>query len=142
LILIAFAILFVLIRIPLTEGRAQNLDLFHIYADPLIIYGYISTIVFFIGWYQVFSLLNLSRINQYNSTNALPAWKRLNKAALLLCLLIVLAGIYIRIFHAKEDDPAGFLGLCFITSLFSIGIAFIASKQAKRLAAPADRQSS
>lgn len=32
-------------------------------------------------------------------------------------------GIYIKIFHNKDDDPAGFLALCFILSFVSLVIA-------------------
>jgi hypothetical protein len=39
----------------------------------------------------------------------------------------VLAGIYIRIFHAKDDDPAGFLALCIMTTFVSIVIATAAA---------------
>ena len=47
--------LFIMIRFPLTEGRAANLDLFSIYADPFIIYGYVASIAFFVALYQAFT---------------------------------------------------------------------------------------
>jgi hypothetical protein len=35
----------------------------------------------------------------------------------------VAAGVYIKIFHSKEDDPAGFLAICIVTTFVSIVIA-------------------
>jgi hypothetical protein len=40
-----------LLRLPLLEGRAKDLDLFSIYADPFIWYGYITAIPFFMALY-------------------------------------------------------------------------------------------
>ena len=40
IVLIGMVILAILIWLPLTEGRATNLDLFTIYADKFILYGY------------------------------------------------------------------------------------------------------
>jgi hypothetical protein len=34
-----------------------------------------------------------------------------------------MGGLYIRIFHNKEDDPAGFLAMCIVTTFISIAIA-------------------
>jgi hypothetical protein len=34
-----------------------------------------------------------------------------------------MAGLYIKIFHNKEDDPAGFLALCFIITFASLVVA-------------------
>ena len=39
-----------------------------------------------------------------------------------MSILIVLAGVYIRIFHSKDDDPAGFLAMCFIMTFITIAI--------------------
>lgn len=38
-------------------------------------------------------------------------------------VLILIAGIYIRIFHNKEDDPAGFLAMCIMAIFISITVA-------------------
>jgi hypothetical protein len=35
----------------------------------------------------------------------------------------VAAGLYILIFHDKEDDPAGFLAMCIIVTFISIAVA-------------------
>ena len=34
-----------------------------------------------------------------------------------------MAGLYIRIFHNKEDDPAGFLAMCIVFTFISIAVA-------------------
>ena len=34
-----------------------------------------------------------------------------------------MAGLYIRIFHSKEDDPAGFLAVCIVVTFISIAVA-------------------
>jgi hypothetical protein len=39
----------------------------------------------------------------------------------------VTAGLYIRIFHSKEDDPAGFLAICIVTAFVSIAVATAAA---------------
>ena len=59
--LIAIVTLILLIWFPQLEGRAVNLDLISIYADPLIIYAYIGSIPFFVGLYQAFKLLDSAR---------------------------------------------------------------------------------
>ncbi|MBS1656361.1 MAG: DUF2975 domain-containing protein, partial [Bacteroidetes bacterium] len=57
IILVGIGTIALLIVFPRTEGRAKNLDLFHIYADPLIVYGYAASIAFFIALYKTFRLL-------------------------------------------------------------------------------------
>jgi hypothetical protein len=57
IVLIGIAALVLMIRFPLTEGRAARLDLFSIYADPFIAYGYLASIPFFVALYQAFKLL-------------------------------------------------------------------------------------
>ena len=34
-----------------------------------------------------------------------------------------MAGLYIKIFHNKDDDPAGFLAVCIVTTFVSIVVA-------------------
>lgn len=57
--LLGLMILYLLIRLPQLESRAQHLDLFSIYTDPFILYGYITAIPFFIGLYNLIVLLDL-----------------------------------------------------------------------------------
>lgn len=113
----------ILVRFPLNEGRAVNLDLFSIYTDPFIIYGYAASIPFFIALYHAFKLLGYIRHGGAFSQNSITALKSIKFCAIALSILIVLAGFYIRIFHHKDDDPAGFLALCFITTFTSLVVA-------------------
>lgn len=123
IVLIGIVALAVMIRFPLTEGRAVNLDLFHIYADPFIVYGYLASTLFFIALYQAFKLLGYIGQNKVFSLNSVKALRTIKYCAIALGTLIVMAGIYIRIFHAEGDDPAGFLAICIVTTFGSIVIA-------------------
>lgn len=116
-----------MIRFPLTEGRAANLDLFSIYTDPFIIYGYIASIPFFIALYHAFKILGYIRQNKVFSLNFLKAIRAIKYSTIILGSSIVMAGIYIKIFHAEGDDPAGFLAVCIVTTLVSIIIATAAA---------------
>lgn len=127
IVLIGIAAFIILIRFPLTEGRAENLDLFSIYSDPFILYGYATSIVFFVALYKIFRLLGYIGQNQVFSSSAIGALKSIKKCALLLSILIVGAGVYIGIFHNKDDDPVGFFVLCFVTTFASITVATAAS---------------
>jgi hypothetical protein len=127
IVLIAIVALVIMIRLPLTEGRAKNLDLFRIYADPFILYGYASSIAFFIGLYKVFKLLGYIGQNKVFSSNAVGALKSIKYCAIVLSILIVIAGLYIRIYHNKDDDPAGFLAICIVTTFVSIVVATAAA---------------
>lgn len=116
-----------MIWFPLTEVRAENLDLLHIYMDPFIQYSYLASIIFFIALYKAFRLLGYIRRNKVFTNDAVKMVSSISKCAIALSILIVVAGIYIKLFHAKEDDPAGFLALCIITTFISIVIVIAAS---------------
>jgi hypothetical protein len=38
-----------------------------------------------------------------------------------------MAGLYIKVFHNKDDDPAGFLAMCIVTTFVSIVVATAAA---------------
>lgn len=122
-VLIGIVALIVLIRFPLTEGRAQNLDLFSIYADPFILYGYASSLVFFVGLYKAFQLLGHIGQNKLFTPVSVKTLRSIKYCAIIMAVLIVMTGIYIRLFHNKDDDPAGFLALCIITTFIAIAVA-------------------
>ena len=127
IVLIGIVALVILIRLPLTEGRAANLDLFSIYADPLILYGYASSIAFFIALYKAFRLLGYIGQNRVFSSNSVATLKSIKYCAIVLGILILGAGVYIRIFHSKEDDPAGFIAICIVTTFASVVVATVAA---------------
>lgn len=127
IVLIGIAALAILIRLPLTEGRAADLDLFSIYSDPFILYVYAASIVFFVALYKAFKLLGYIGQNKVFSTNAVGTLKSIKYCAIVLSILIVTAGLYIKISHNKEDDPAGFLAICIVTTFASIVVATAAA---------------
>ena len=125
--LIGIAVLAFLIIMPTKEGRAENLDLFHIYADPLILYVYAASIAFFVALYKAFRLLGYIGRNQVFSIDSIQALKGIKYCAIILATLIVLAGVYIRIFHHEDDDPAGFIGLCIMATFACAVVATAAA---------------
>lgn len=127
IVLIGIVSLALLIRLPLTEGRAANLDLFSIYADPFILYGYLASIAFFVALYKAFKLLGYIGQNKVFSTDSVRALKSIKHCALVFSILIVMAGLYIKTSHNKEDDSAGFLALCIVTTFASIVVATAAA---------------
>ncbi|MCU0342551.1 MAG: DUF2975 domain-containing protein [Ignavibacterium sp.] len=127
IVLIGIVALAILIRFPLTEGRAANLDLFSIYFDPFILYGYAASTVFFVALYKAFKLFGYIGQNKVFSSNSVKTLKSIKYCAIALSVLIVLAGLYITLFHNKEDDPAGFLAICIVTTFISIVVATAAA---------------
>ena len=133
IVLIGIVALAILIRFPLTEGRAANLDLFSIYADPFILYGYAASIAFFVALYKAFKLLGYIGQNKVFTSNSVGTLRSIKYCAIILSILIVAAGLYIRIFHNKDDDPAGFLAMCIVTTFVSIVVAIVASLFEKKI---------
>jgi hypothetical protein len=123
IVFIGIAALVTLVRFPLTEGRAENLDLFSIYTDPFILYGYAASIPFFIGLYKAFKLLGYIGQNKAFSENSVRTLRSIKHCAIILGILIVLGGLFIRIFHNKDDDPAGFLAICAVAAFASLVVA-------------------
>ena len=123
IVLIGIATLYLMIRFPLTEGRAQNLDLFSIYFDPFILYGYASSIAFFVALYKTFKLLGYIAQNKLFSAISARTLRSIKYCAIVLSILIAMGGLYIRIFYNKEDDPAGFLAMCIVTTSISVAVA-------------------
>lgn len=137
-VLLGIVAITMMIRLPLIEGRAENLDLFSIYFDPFILYGYASSIAFFVALYKVFKLLGYIGQNELFSLNSIRALRSIKNCAIILSILIVLAGLYIRIFHNKEDDPAGFLALCIAITFMAITVATVVAVLEKKLKNAAD----
>jgi len=127
IVLIGILALAILIRFPVTEGRAANLDLFSIYSDPFILYGYATSLAFFVALYKAFRLLGYIGQNKIFSSASVKSLKSIKHCAIILSILIVTAGLYIRIAHNKEDDPAGFLAICIVTTFVSIIVATAAA---------------
>ena len=117
----------IMVRFPLTEGRAVNLDLFSIYVDPFIIYGYVVSIAFFVALYQAFKLLGLVGQNKVFSISSVRALRNIKYCAIILSASIVMAVLFIMTSHNKDDDPAGFIAIAILTTFISIVIATTAT---------------
>ncbi len=133
IVALSIAALAIMIWLPLTEGRATNLDLLSIYSDPFIVYGYLASIVFFVALYQAFKLLGYIGQNKIISLNSVKALMTIKYCAAMLSILVVLAALYIRTFHAKDDDPAGFIAMCIVITFICIVIAITVAKFEKYL---------
>lgn len=140
-VLIGIIALAFMIRIPMIEGRAANLDLLSIYSDPFILYGYAASIAFFIALYKAFRLLGYIRQNRVFSPVSVKALRSIKYCALILSILIVAAGLYIRIFHSKDDDPAGFIAMCIVATFASVVVATAAAIFEKLLQKAVDLKS-
>ena len=123
ILLIAVIALIVMIRFPLSEGRAQDLDLLSIYSDPLILYVYAASTVFFVALYKAFRFLGYIRKENLFSLKSVKNLRSIKYCAIILGILIAMAGIYIRIFHNRDDDPAGFLAMCIVLIFINIAVA-------------------
>ena len=127
IVLIGVVALAVMFRFPLTEGAAVNKDLFSIYFNPFIMGGYIASIPFFVALYQGFKLLRYIGQNKVFSLSSVKTLRTIKYCAIILSASIVMAALYIRIFHDKSDDPAGFIAMCIVTTFISIVIAAAAA---------------
>jgi Protein of unknown function (DUF2975) len=127
IVLIGVVALVMMIQLPRLEGRAANLDLLSIYADPFILYGYAASVAFFVALYKAFRLLGFIGQDKVFSPNSVRALKSIKYCAIVFAALIVIAGLYIMISHPEDDDPAGFLAMCIVTTFVSIVIATAAA---------------
>ncbi|GAB3280572.1 DUF2975 domain-containing protein [Larkinella harenae] len=141
IVLIGMVALAILIRFPLTEGRATNLDLFSIYVDPLILYGYAASIAFFVALYKAVKFLGYIGQNKVFSSNSVKTLTSIKYCAIVLSIFIVTAGLYIRVAHHKEDDPAGFIAMCIVATFASIVVATAAAIFKKLLQTAVDMKS-
>ena len=141
IVLIAVVAIIIMIRFPLMEGRAKNLNLFQVYADPFILYGYVSSIAFFVALYKAFKLLGYIGQNKIFTSQSVGALKSIKYCAIVLSVLIASAGLFIKASHDKEDDPAGFLAICIVTTFASIVVATAAAIFEKLLQNAVDMKS-
>jgi hypothetical protein len=141
IVLIGIVALVILLWFPLTEGRATNLDLFSIYFDPFILYGYGASIAFFVALYKAFKLLGYIGQNKVFSSNSVKTLRSIKYCAIVLSILIVTAGLFIRLSHNKDDDPAGFLAICIVTTFVTIIVATAAAIVEKILQNAVDMKS-
>lgn len=86
IIIFGIVVLSFLILVPLTEGRAINLDLYHIYADPFILFGYVASIPFFIALFKGFKLLGYYGKNKIFSLIAVRELKIIKFCSILFSI--------------------------------------------------------
>ena len=141
IVLIGIGVLAAMIRFPLTEGRAVNLSLFSIYSDPFILYGYLASVAFFVALYQLFKLLGLIGQNRLFSPSSVKALKTIKYCAIIVGISIVMAALHIRIFHAKDDDPVGFIAIAILATFISLVIATAAAVFERTLQSAVDIKS-
>jgi hypothetical protein len=142
IILIGIGALALMLWEPHIEGRNAHATLFEIYfKDPFLAYAYIASISFFVALYQAFKLLGYIGQNKVFSLNSVKALRTIKYCAIVLSILILMAALYIRIFHAKDDDPAGFIAVCIVTTFISIVIAAAAAVFEKTLQSAVDIKS-
>ena len=132
ILLIAIVALAGMIRFPQTEGRAANLDLISIYADPFIIYGYIASIPFFMALYQAFKLLGYVDNNQVFSQSAVKAVRNIKYCAVTISILYVV-GMPLLYFIAEADDAPGVIIIGLVIIFASMVIAVFAAVLQKLL---------
>ena len=142
IVLIGIGVLVLMLWEPHLEGRNAHATFFEIYfKDPFLAYAYIASISFFAALYQAFKLLGHIGQNRVFSQPAVNTLRIIKYCAIMQSILIVMAALYIRIFHAKDDDPAGFIALCIVTTFISIVIATTAAVFEKILQKAVDMKS-
>jgi hypothetical protein len=140
-VLVGIAALVILLWFPLTEGRAADLDLLSIYFDPFILYGYAASIAFFVALYKAFRLLGYIGRNQVFSIDSVNSLKSIKYCAMVLSVMIVIAALVIRLSHNEDDDPAGFLAMCIVTTFVTVVVATAAAIFEKILQSAVDMKS-
>jgi hypothetical protein len=126
ILLIAIGAFIWLIWFPQLEGRATNLDLVSIYADPFIIYGYVASIPFFVALYQAFRLLGYIEQDNVFSQTAVKALRIIKYCAIALIGFIAGGEAFI-VLNANGDDFAGPVALGIFTTFVCIVIATAAA---------------
>lgn len=127
LILIGALALFLAFFLPPREGRAQDLNLFEIYFDPLIITGFVLVGILIFGLLKAFTLLTLISKKKVFTPSAVKQLKNIKLASIFSVAIIFLGVVYIGISHDPSDDPAGFIALSLGISFCGIIIAAAAS---------------
>ena len=133
--LIGLIVAVALIRLPQLEGRAADLDLFSIYADPFILYIYMAFVPFFIALFQAVKLLGLIEKNTIFSQLAINTVKNIKLCIIIFIGFIVAADVYIAMMarFVTGDDSAGFIALGAIVIFASSVIATVAAVAQKLL---------
>src|SRR6266480_6901602 len=108
IVLIGIGALAFMLREPHIEGRNAHATLFEIYfKDPFLAYAYISSLAFFVGLFQAFTLLGYIGQNKVFSLNSVRALRTMKYCAIALVAMIGAAVAYLFIAVRGKDDIAG-----------------------------------
>jgi hypothetical protein len=142
ILLITVIALAAMIRFPQTEGRAANLDLISIYADPFIVYLYIASLPFFTALYQAFRLLELINQNNIFSPAAVKVVQNIKYSAMALLGLLTVAVSYVFVLSkTTTEDGAGAIVVGLVLIFTSSVIATAAAVFQKLLQNAVDMKS-
>lgn len=142
IVALAIVALIIMIRFPQTEGRAANLDLFSIYADPFIVYMYLASIAFFVALYQAFKLLGYIGKNMVFSQAAVNTLRTIKYCGVVLIGFFIGGEVYIVVVSRKvEEDIAGGVMMGVILIFVSAVVATAAAVFEKTLQTAVDMKS-
>lgn len=128
LVLLALGILAFLLIAPQFEGVNSGASFFEIYfRDPFLAYVYLGSIPFFVAIYQAVKALRYVGANQAFSQPVVRALQTIRNCAFITAAAIIGAGAYVRMTVKGEDDPAGFLMLCFVGIFVSLAVGVTAA---------------
>jgi hypothetical protein len=117
-----------LIWFPQTEGRAKDLDLIHIYMDPVIAYIYLGSIPFFMALLQAFKLLMNIERNKTFSPSSVKILQTIKYCAIsIVCLMAGLISWIAYIGKSTGDDSAGAVAVGIVIIFISIVMATFAA---------------
>lgn len=116
IVLIGIGVLAFMLWEPHIEGRNVHATLFQIYFnDPFLVYAYTASISFFLGLYQVFTLLGYIGQNKIFSVDSVRALRNIKYCATYLVTFVVAAEAYLFIVRPGDDIAGGvFMGLLII----------------------------
>lgn len=141
LILIAGIVLAGLLWFPHVEGRNVNADIFTIYfKDPFLAYVYLTSIPFFIPFYQAFKLLGFIERNQAFSQASVNALRKIKFNSLVLAGLVA-GAVPQMVMFAQDDDAPGVVLIVLVIIFASIVIATAAAVFQKLLQSAVDLKS-
>lgn len=107
LIIVALAILAGLLFFPTIEGRNTNHNFFQIYfQDPFLAYVYLTSVPFFLAFYQAFRLLGLIEHNKTFTQAGVARLRNIKYCALAFAGFVIPTMPYIFAF-AQDDDAPG-----------------------------------
>ena len=131
LTLFGVLILFMLLRMPLSEGRAKDLDLVSIYTDPFILYGYITAIPFFMALYAGVLYIESLKENSKYTNQSKHYLNKIKNAAYAFAFMLAAAGLYIKMSHHPDDDPAGFMAITIICTVAALSVGIWARRKGR-----------